>query len=175
MRIEETITINHGIYQYIPLRTAMTILEKIVSCLTKNNISYAIVGGYAVALHGAPRGTIDVDLVIRLEEAAYIALEAALKSIGMVPRLPVTAREVLRFRREYIERRNLIAWSFYNPENPLEMVDVIITENLDDFSLIEKKIFSAKIKVISKKDLIKMKERSGRPQDLLDVEALKKL
>ena len=42
----------------------MSFLERVCRCLDANNVSYAIVGGYAVALHGAPRGTIDGDLIV---------------------------------------------------------------------------------------------------------------
>jgi hypothetical protein len=153
----------------------MLLLEKICKCLESHKIPYAIVGGFAVALHGAPRGTIDVDFIIQFEERIFIAVEQALKSLGMESRLPVTAKEVFQFRKEYIEKRNLIAWSFYNPRNPMEVIDIIITVNLDDCSVIEKKLAHSKIKILSKKDLIKMKKKSGRPQDLIDVQALEKL
>lgn len=153
----------------------MLLLEKICKCLELNKIPYAIVGGFAVALHGAPRGTIDIDFVIPFEEEIFIGVEKALKSIGMESRLPVTGKEVFQFRKEYIEKRNLIAWSFYNPRNPMEIIDIIITENLNNFSVIEKKIEKLKIKIISKKDLIKMKKKSGREQDLVDIEALEKI
>lgn len=153
----------------------MTFLEKVCSCFEAQNIAYAIVGGYAVALHGAARGTVDVDFIVNHKEKTFIAVEAALKSIGLVSRLPVTAREVFQFRKEYIEKRNLIAWSFYHPRNPVDIVDIIITDNIEDFSVIEKKMANSTIKVLSKSDLIKMKKKSGRPQDLLDIEALEKL
>lgn len=152
----------------------MSFLEKVCKCLDMNGISYAIVGGYAVALHGAPRGTVDVDFIVGFEERVFIGVEAALKSIGLLPRLPVTAKDIFQFRQEYIENRNLIAWSFYNPKNPVEIVDIIITDNLDDYSVVEKKLASLRIKVLSKSDLIRMKKKSGRAQDLLDVQALEK-
>jgi hypothetical protein len=40
---------------------------KVFSNLNEANISYAVVGGLAVSLHGATRGTIDLDLVISLD------------------------------------------------------------------------------------------------------------
>lgn len=152
----------------------MTFLEKVCKCLNSHNIPYALVGGYAVALHGAPRGTIDIDFIISFKEEDFVAVEQALKSIGLHPRLPISAKEVFYFRKEYIENRNLIAWSFYDPNNPIDIVDIIITDNLDDYTVVEKKISSSKIKVIAKKDLIKMKKKSGRQQDLIDIKALEK-
>lgn len=153
----------------------MSFLQRVCNCLATNEIPYAIVGGYAVALHGAPRGTIDVDFIVPFDESTFVKVEEALKSIGLLPRLPVSASEVFRFRQEYIDNRNLIAWSFYNPRNPIDLVDIIITDNLDDYGVVEKKVAQANIKVISKAGLIKMKTRSGRPQDLLDIQALEKI
>ncbi|MHB1948963.1 MAG: hypothetical protein ACYCQI_12725 [Gammaproteobacteria bacterium] len=128
-----------------------------------------------MALLGAARGTVDVDFITRLEEQIFLKIEEAFKSLGFVSRLPVTAKEVFTFRQEYIEKRNLIAWSFYNPRNPLEIVDIIITENLDDFTTVNRTLDGQKINVLSKADLIRMKKKSGRPQDLIDIEALEKL
>ena len=153
----------------------MSFLRKVADCLEVHKIPYALVGGYAVALHGAPRGTVDVDFVIRFKEQDFIGVEEALKSLGLQPRLPVSAKDVFQFREEYIKDRNLIAWSFSNPRNPIEVVDIIITDNLEDCAVVEKKLATSKIKVLSKSDLIKMKKKSGRPQDLVDVAALEKL
>lgn len=89
--------------------------------------------------------------------------------------MPVTAKQVYQFREEYIRDRNLIAWSFVNVNNPVEVVDVIITKNLSDCSAIIKYLGHQKIKILSKKDLIEMKAESGREQDLLDIKALERL
>ena len=153
----------------------MTLLEKICKAFQNRNIPYAIVGGYAVALHGAPRGTIDIDFIVSFQEKVFQDVEDALKTLGMRSRLPVTASEVFQFRKEYIEKRNLIAWSFYHPHNPVDIVDIILTTNLDDVSRIKKRVTASMVQIISKKDLIVMKRQSGRPQDLLDIEALEKL
>lgn len=153
----------------------MSFLERVCVCLEKNEIPYALVGGCAVALHGAVRGTIDLDFIIRFQEEDFVALEKALASIGLKPTLPVTAKQVFQFREEYIEHRNLIAWSFVNLANPIEVVDIIITKNLVDCSTMNKNLGHTQVKVLCKKDLIKMKKESGRPQDLLDIEALERL
>ena len=152
----------------------MSFLECVCTCLEQNQIPYALVGGYAVALHGAPRGTIDIDLIIRFREKDFIALEQAFKLIGLQSKLPISAREVFQFREDYIQNRNLIAWSFYSPRNPIEIVDVIITHNLEDNSVTHKMLSKTSINVLSKRDLIKMKKTSGRPQDLIDIDALER-
>ena len=150
-------------------------LLRVCDALAKAGVRFAIAGGYAVALHGAVRGTVDVDIVVRLEEAAFANADAALKGIGLQPRLPVTAAEVFRFREEYIRNRNLLAWSFVNPANPAEVVDVLIAENLADCKAVQIPVKGRTVPVVSKADLIRMKTRSGRPQDVEDVAALKRL
>ncbi len=147
-------------------------IPTIISTLQKAGVNCSIVGGYAVALHGAVRGTIDLDLVIEHVEAQFVACEHALLQLGFKPKLPVSAAEVFKFREEYITRRNLVAWSFYHPTNPIEVIDIIITDDLRNMRSIFKKAGLEKIPVISLDDLIAMKQRSARPQDLEDVKML---
>ena len=153
----------------------MTFLEKICVALREVGVRYAVVGGYAVALHGAVRGTIDVDVVLRWTEQSLTGAEAALNGIGLVSRLPVTAREVFAFRDEYAKNRNLIAWNFYNPDDPLEQVDIIITYDLTGKRTQQVNLPSGPVQVLSIKDLIDMKRASGRPQDMEDIRALERL
>lgn len=153
----------------------MNTLTRITRSFEKHQVPYAVVGGYAVALHGAVRGTVDIDCIIAHTEAYFCACEAALRAIGLVPRLPVSAREVFQFRQEYISRRNLVAWSFYNPQNPIEVVDIIITHDLNELKSVSMRAGLDKIRVLAISDLIKMKLASGRPQDLEDIKMLENL
>ena len=153
----------------------MTTLEKICGALRDAGVRYAIVGGHAVALHGVVRGTLDIDVVVRWTRATLVRAEAALNAIGLVSRLPVTAREVYDFRDEYVRNRNLTAWNFYNPDDPLEQVDIIMTDDLAGKRTKAVALPTGPVRVLSVTDLIAMKRRSGRPQDLEDVRALEKL
>jgi predicted nucleotidyltransferase len=150
-------------------------LQDVIRSLEKHNIKYALVGGYAVALHGAIRGTVDIDIVIALTKTSLEGAESALSEIGLQSRLPVTATDVYRFRKEYIENRNLAAWSFINPDNPIEVVDIIITEDVKNLKTVIREAFGMKIKVVAIPDLIAMKIKSGRRQDMEDIKALEKL
>jgi len=147
----------------------------VVNALTTHKVPYAIVGGYAVALHGAVRGTVDIDLVIALDRDTYQRAETALGSLALKPRLPVTAAEIFDFREEYIQNRNLTAWSFFNPNNPLQIVDILVTEDLARLTTVTKSAYGRKLRIVSIQDLIRMKRKSARPQDLADIEALEKL
>src|SRR5258706_1748744 len=105
-------------------------IHRVAQALKKQGVAFAIVGGYAVALHGAVRGTVDLDIVLRFKKKDFVAAEAVFKGMGLAPRLPVSAEQVFDFREEYIRNRNLIAWSFSNPANPAEILDVVITHAL---------------------------------------------
>ncbi len=151
------------------------LLLRLAEALDRARVAYAIVGGYAVALHGAVRGTLDIDLVLRFDEQQFEAAERAFGSIGLEPRLPVTASEVFRFREEYVRNRNMTDWTFVNPARPSEIVDVILTSDLRDMRVRRVKIQGKSVKLASIDDLIRMKTESNRPQDVEDVKALKKL
>ena len=150
-------------------------INKVCLALEQNGVRYAIVGGYAVALHGAVRGTMDVDIAINWDLNSLLKTEAALSEIGLVSRLPVSAGEVFQFRDEYISNRNLIAWNFYNPEDLSQQVDVIITYDLKGKGRQRLQTRSGPLQILRLAELIQMKRESGRPQDLEDVKALEKL
>lgn len=150
-------------------------IYKLVKKLAENNIEYAIAGGYAVAFHGAVRGTVDIDLIIKLEKESFLKIEKTLEQIGLQSRLPIKAEEVFNFREEYINNRNLIAWNFINLNNPIESVDILLLEDLKKFKTININSNNNILKVVSMNDLIKMKKRSGRPQDLEDIKILRSL
>ena len=148
---------------------------KVSSALEAHGVPYAIVGGHAVALHGAVRGTLDIDLLTELELKNLKLIERALGEIGLRPRLPITPEDLLNSRDEYIKERNLVAWNFVNPDDPTEQVDVLIISTLGDVSVEKIALEGKTLNIISKKDLIAMKEASGREQDTWDVNALRSL
>lgn len=150
-------------------------IYRLIQALEKRKVDCAIAGGYAVALHGAIRGTVDIDLVLRLSKKNLLAAEAALKDIDLQSKLPLRAAEVFDFREEYIRNKNLIAWNFVNLNNPAESVDIIITEDLRKMKVKRILVGDQILRVVSIEDLIKMKKKSSRPQDLEDIKALRRL
>ena len=153
----------------------MPFLNRVCSALSDKGVRYAIVGGHAVALHGAVRGTIDVDIALAWNLKSLKTAELTLNGIGLVSRLPVTADDVFQFRDEYVKNRNLIGWNFYNPDNPAEQVDIVITYDLKGRKLDSVDTVHGKVRILGLRDLIEMKRRSGRPQDVEDANALEKL
>ena len=83
-----------------------------------------------MAMHGAERGTVDVDLAIAWNLKTLVAAEKALNEVGLVSRLPVTADDIFNIHKEHVENRNRIAWNFYSPNDLTEQVDIRL---LDDF------------------------------------------
>lgn len=150
-------------------------IHNVCNVLEKAKIPYAIVGGYAVALHGAVRGTIDVDIAINWTLKNLTNVEKALKEMGLVSLIPIDSNSLFHFRDEYIQKRHLIAWNFYDPSNPSNQVDIVINYDLKNASTRTITTPSGKIRVLSRNDLIVMKKASGRPQDLEDVKALESL
>lgn len=150
-------------------------LLKVWDRLAKDKVGCALAGGFAVALHGAVRGTLDIDLVLKATASNFAAAERALRALGLESRLPVNASEIFSFRKEYIEKRNLIAWSFVNPQDATEIVDLLLPYDLAKMETKSIAFQNRKLRVLSLEELIKMKSQAGRKQDLEDVRALKVL
>jgi len=45
-----------------------TVTKKLLAAFTEENVAYALIGGYAVGLWGVPRGTVDMDFLIRRDD-----------------------------------------------------------------------------------------------------------
>ncbi len=149
-------------------------LSKLIKALKKEKINYMIVGGYAVNFHGYSRNTVDIDLIIKFTLANLKKIEKLLQQMGMVSRLPIDAASVYNFRDEYIKNRNLIAWNFYNENDPTDQIDILINHDVSDFKSEKFRVGQLELKVISKEDLIRMKKKAGRDKDLLDIKELTK-
>lgn len=150
-------------------------IHDVCKALEEAGIPYAVVGGYAVALHGAIRGTVDVDIVIHWSLENLQKVEQALHALHLVSLLPIDSASVFHFRDEYIKNRHMVAWNFYDPKNPVNRVDVVINYDLTGKKVKTVKSSSGTIKILSSKDLIEMKKQSGRPQDIEDAKALEGL
>jgi hypothetical protein len=149
------------------------LLYEIVDSFEAAKLKYALVGGYALALHGIVRATMDVDFVLALKQSDFENAEASLARIGLQSRLPIRAQDIIKMRKEYIENRNLIAWSFVDFKNPSRMVDILITKDIKDMKIEKISVGGRKISVVSLSNLLEMKVEAGRPQDLIDIESIK--
>lgn len=153
----------------------MSFLQKICAELSAAGLRFAIVGGYAVALHGAPRGTIDIDMVIAWSAENLAIAERVLRGCGLVSSLPIGADDMYRNRDEYVMQKNLVAWNFHNPDRLNEQVDIIVGWHLQEDSIEYMEHGELRIPVLRRDELIRMKRQSGREQDLQDIDALQRL
>jgi hypothetical protein len=150
--------------------------------LSEHNIKYLIVGGLAVNLYGVPRVTQDIDIIIAFETSNLLRLSNVLKELGYVPRLPGVNPEDLadaEKREDWINNRNLKAFSFYHAKDLYKAVDIVLVHPLDFNVAFKnrtvKKAQGTDINLVNIDDLIKMKSFSGRKQDLSDIELLDKI
>ncbi|MCH2205267.1 MAG: nucleotidyltransferase family protein [Lentisphaerales bacterium] len=141
----------------------------------KNKIAYAVVGALASSLHGVVRGSLDLDIAVRFEAENLQKVESSLEELGYTSAIPVSATEIFNFRQQFIEKRNLLNWTFTHNSDATKQVDIIITHDLKDMSFRKLKTKMGIVPLISKKDLISMKRAAARPQDLEDIRALEKL
>lgn len=151
------------------------LLFRVIKKFEKYKIPYAIVGGHAVALHGAVRGTIDIDFITKWALQNLINIQKALSELGLTPRLPITPFDLFNFKDDYIKNKNLVAWNFINLIQPSEQIDIIITLDLAKVTIKRIEVEGHTLNVLGKKDLITMKRQSGRKQDLADIESLEKI
>jgi hypothetical protein len=155
--------------------------EDVFRELNKSRVKYLVTGGVALNLHGIPRMTVDLDLMVDLKEDNLRKLVKALDRLGFKPRAPLRLTDFLSREKRLCWRRNkhMVMFSLYCPKEPYQEVD-IFNNNPIIFgeAFRKKKIVSSgniKIPLISIEHLIQLKKKSGRKQDLADIESLKTL
>jgi hypothetical protein len=155
--------------------------EKIFRRLSESKIRYLIAGGFAVNFHQVQRATVDLDLIVWLDKKNILSFINLMSELGLLPRVPVSPLDFAEEtkRQEWIDQKGMLVFTFYNPSNPFEIVDVFAKEPFPFERMwkdrTEVKAFGVLLPVVSKKDLIAMKENTGRDRDVFDVEQLKKI
>jgi hypothetical protein len=137
------------------------VLDKLNEC----KVPYALCGGMAMAAHGFPRATVDIDLLVP-ENAIPRALEA-LKAIGYAATTDLT----LGAGTVFLTR----ALKFDSTSDDYLVIDVLHASGaletvFDDHSVVSTRFGDAV--VLSKEALIKMKRIRNSAQDVADIENL---
>ena len=140
--------------------------RELLSLMEKHKVRYLVVGGYAVMRYTEPRFTKHLDLWISTDKENSKAVYAALKEFG-APLKDLTPAD---FAQEGY---------FYQMGNPPFRLDVMMSIPGATFEAAWEKREKVQMKgliipFISKADLIKAKEASGRDQDLIDAKELRK-
>jgi len=155
--------------------------EDVFTALQEYRVRYLIVGAFAMNLHGAPRMTADLDLVVDLARNNLKRLVTALENAGYRPRLPVPATDLLdeEKRAAWFTEKHLVAFTFLNPKVPYQEVDILLRSPIPFAEADQgKRILasgSLRLPVISVEHLIRMKAQAGRDQDRSDIEVLERI
>jgi hypothetical protein len=134
-----------------------------VTALNNNQVAYVIVGAYALAYHGHPRATGDIDFWIRPNQENVNLLLAALKEFGF-GELKITEHDVLSGK--------IIQLGF--PPVRIDLISILDGLEADEIWASKEAGMFGNLSVwyLSKKAFIKNKRAIGRYKDLADLELL---
>ena len=131
------------------------------------DVQYLLIGGHALGIQGAPRFTKDVDFWIKGDPENLLRVDTALRRFG-APESTLTA---IRDLKELD-----VAWMGVAPLR-FDFMTCVPGGDFDD--AYSRRVITqwagAPVSVISANDLIALKRASGRPQDLVDADALGRL
>ncbi|MCX5702924.1 MAG: hypothetical protein NT066_00265 [Candidatus Omnitrophica bacterium] len=157
----------------------MILYEEILREFQKQKVKYVLAGGIAFNFLGGSRNTLDMDILVEMEDENLRKIVNILKKAGYHVKQPVDPVMIAdkKTRQDWIKNKNMKAFNFYKDERTYEEVDIIIDSPVDFREAIkdalEAKVSGLAIKVISPKNFIKMKKYSGRDKDLKDIAELK--
>ena len=138
--------------------------KEFIELLNENNVKYLVVGGYAVAFHGHPRYTKDLDVWIELSPENANQILDALKKFGFGS-LDLKADD-------FLKSGQIIQLGY--PPNRIDILTTLKNLKFEDCykTKIEVEIQGLHIYFIDIENLKKNKLATGRPQDLADAENL---
>lgn len=155
----------------------LTIFKK----LNEKKIKYILAGGMAVNLHGIPRMTYDIDLIVDLDDENLGKFLKLVKEWGFKPKIPVDIMDFAEKekREDWIKNKNMKAFNLVNPKWAVSEIDIVINTPIN-YKIASKSIKyfvvqNITIPAVSIDDLIKMKQKTGREQDKADIKYLKRL
>ncbi len=138
--------------------------KELLALFNAHKIDHIIVGGYALAFHGAPRTTGDIDILVKPDAANAKRIIAALNEFGF-------------------ESVGLVPTDFKNPQKVVQLgvppVRVDIITSLTGVSW--KEAWAGKISghygnlpvyYLGRQQFLSNKKAIGRKKDLADIEAL---
>ncbi len=144
-------------------------LERLIAALDGEGIDYAICGGLAVAIHGYPRATRDINLMVRKEALERVMSAAAKAGFTLVS-------GIIPFDAGKKQERNIYRISKARGEDHLTLDLLLVPPFLEDVwnSREKYRVGKKDYWIVSREGLMKMKRLAGRPQDLADLDRLEK-
>jgi hypothetical protein len=138
-------------------------LKNLIEAFEESAVEYALCGGVALAIHGVPRATQDIDLLVKPEDVNRLR-EVARRCGFVLESFPMDFASGVTIRRftKIIEGKPLMLDAL--------LVGGPLTGAWERRQAAE--IEGGHVHVIARDDLIALKLAAGRPQDLVDVQRL---
>jgi hypothetical protein len=138
-------------------------LKNLIDAFESSAIEYALCGGVALAIHGVPRATQDIDILLKPEDLDCLR-EVARRCGFVLESFPMDFASGITIQRftKIIEGK------------PLMLDALLVAGPLAGAweRRLSAEIEGGHVKVIARDDLIALKLAAGRPQDLVDVQRL---
>lgn len=132
----------------------------------EHEVHYLIVGGYAAMQYSQPRFTKDLDLWLEPSPENSTRVMQAFDTFGM-PLIDVTPDDFTREGLQYMIGRAPVLFDFLTSLPGMSFAECWIrryTDSTEGFP----------IQFLSRGDLIRAKEQAGRPQDLADLDDIRR-
>jgi tRNA nucleotidyltransferase/poly(A) polymerase len=141
----------------------LNLLKDVFSSLQRHRVRYLVIGGVAAVLHGVPRATFDLDILIEAKPDNAERLLTALIEAGFGTAALTTPEELLSHEITIFKDRVRIDVQTSTPGLKFEEA----WERRETMEYQKQKFY-----VVSREDLISSKRAAGRPVDLEDVRLL---
>jgi len=139
-------------------------LTDVFASLRSHDVKYLIIGGVAAALHGVPKGTFDLDILIEANPQNAQRLLDALSEAGFRTASLVSAGEVLA--QEILILLDRVKIDVQTATPGLSFAEAWGRRETMSYA-------GQSFDVVSKQDLIASKLAAGRPVDLEDARLLR--
>ena len=155
--------------------------QQFFEALAEDEIDYVLVGGLAVSMHGVVRGTMDVDIVLALDDANVRRFVGLARRHGLMPSMPVSLESLAEPAQldAWHREKGMIAFSLREAAPAGLVVDVLVRPCVAFIELkeaaVHKQFGSSGIPVASIAHLIELKTGTGRSIDAFDVAQLSQL
>lgn len=142
-------------------------LRAFVELFNSHEVEYLVVGGHAVAFHGHPRFTGDIDFLIAATPTNAAAVVACLAEFGF-PDLGISAEDLLPPGQIVQLGR---------PPNRIDLLTSISGVTFEDAwaTRIQGVLDGLPVAYLGRGALLANKLASGRPKDLADIAALRRI
>lgn len=159
----------------------MKSIPDILRALADTGVQFVLVGGFAVQLHGFVRATLDLDLVLAMDDANLTKFIDVAKQFELAPIIPVSIDSLKNAKQidQWHKEKGMLAFALREPQVSGSVIDVLVRPEVTfdalqlDATTVD--LFGRSVKIASIEHLLLMKRIANRPKDRIDIEALEKI